>query len=250
MLNERAAELIHAEVDGILAQSDRAELQAILDQSEEAREFRHEMLGLAKIFGEVPDHEPPAGLNRRILDSIELPTPRRLPSWLRNWFRPASYSLAVATGMLMTVGMVKLLPVSDTEMTTLVGTMMKQGEVLPEAALGQLGINLEAVEGSIQLKDLNGTLALQFSLKSADTVEIGVNLADSGLVFGGFADDRQEVAGFEVSGGDLRVFNEGSQQFVVFLRRSPAAGAGAKDLGVTISQDNLRVFEGSIAFGG
>jgi hypothetical protein len=254
MLNQRTAELIQADLDGALDASDREELQLALEHSAEAREFRNEMQKLAGIFNNLPDLEPPAGLSRRILDSIELPSARQWPLWLKSWFRPVSYGFAVAAGMLMAVGMVKLMPISDSDMSKLVGSMVKQGagfaDGLPDAALGQLGVDLDSVQGSILLKDLDGALALQFDLDSSELVEVAVDLGHTGLEFGGIAHDTSGLAMFKVSGGNLRVMNEGTQQYVVFLKQSVSADAGSKKLGVKISQDNLTVFEGSIAFGG
>jgi hypothetical protein len=254
MLSERIAELIQADVDGALDPSDRDELQTALEHSEVARAFRIEMQKLAGILESLPDLEPPMGLSRRILDSIELPAPRQVPLWLKNWLRPVSYGFAVAAGMLMAVGMVKLMPLADSDMSSLVGSMVKQGagitDVLPDSALGQLGVDLDAVQGSILLKDLDGALALQFDLDSSEPVEVAVDLGHSGLEFGGIAQDTSGLAMFKVSGGNLRVMNEGTQKYVVFLKHSVSTNASDKKLGVKISQDKLTVFEGSIAFGG
>ncbi|MDZ4730001.1 MAG: hypothetical protein SH820_08685 [Xanthomonadales bacterium] len=249
-LNERITDLIQSEVDGVLAASDRDELKTALASSAAARAFRDEMLHLAKILNGMKELDLPAGLNRRILDSIELPSPRQLPAWLRNWFPPASYGLAVAAGMLLSVGVVKLLPSTDDEMSSLVGTMVKHGEVLPKASRGQLAVDLAAVTGSVLLKELDGAMALQFDLDSAESVDIDIQLAAAGLQFGGFADDNEGVSVLEVSGGNVRVVNQGSQQFVLFLRPLDGVNDGVRDLGVTISQDSMRIFKGSIAFGG
>jgi hypothetical protein len=217
------------------------------------------MMLLANILSEVPDLEPPPGLNRRILDSIELPAPRQLPAWLRNWFRPASYGLAVAAGMLLAVGMIRILPVSESammgEMSSLVGSMVQQDKELPDASRSQLAVDLEAVEGSVLLKEMKGALALQFELDSAGPVEISIPLTGSGLEFGGFVHDAKGMEVLEVSGGNVRVVNQGSHQFVVFLRRPGVVSKGvvdspAPDLAVTISQDNKRIFKGTIALGG
>ncbi len=250
MLNERIAEMIQADVDGVLADSDRDELNEAVETSIETRAFRDEMLQVANILNTMPELDPPVDLTRRILDSIELPSKRQLPSWLRNWFQPVSYGLAVAAGMLITIGMVKILPISDLEMTSLVGSMVQQGDVLPKTTRSQLGVDLEAVTGSILLKELNGALALQFDLVSAEPVEIGIKLSESGLKFGGLAHETKGVNVFEVSGGNVRVMNQGTQQFVIFLRQPNGSANRVKDLAVTISQDELRIFKGSIAFGG
>ncbi|HKX56527.1 MAG TPA: hypothetical protein VJN01_10505 [Xanthomonadales bacterium] len=251
MLNERIADLIQAELDGALAETDREELKIALAESAVARSYRDEMLHLASMLDEVPDLEPPAGLNRRILDSIELPAPRQLPAWLRNWFQPASYGLAVAAGMLLAVGMIRILPIPGDDMTSLVGSMVSHEASLPDASRSQLAVDLDAVEGSVLLKDLNGTLALQFDLVSAEEVEIVIPLAESGLQFGGFVHDDKDINVLEVSGGNVRVVNQGSNRFVVFLRQPEGFSPGSdQNLGVSISQDNVRIFKGTIAFGG
>jgi hypothetical protein len=250
-LDERVSNLIQAEVDGALATEDREELKAALSESALARAFRNELLHLADIFNKMPDLEPPSGLNRRILDSIELPpSQHQTPGWFRSWFKPASYGLAFAAGILMTVGMVKLMPITDSDMSSLVGTMVKHDAVLPNATQSQLAIDLDAVKGSILLKDLSGALALQFDLRSAETVDVGIQLAAAELQFGGFVDNNQGVKELEVFGGNVRVVNQGAQQFVLFLRPLDGKKAGKKDLDVTISQDRKRIFEGSITFGG
>ncbi len=249
-LNERITDLIHAEVDGVLAEVDRAELKIALAGSAAARAFRDEMLHLSHIFDGMKELEPPAGLHRRILDSIELPSQRQVPGWVRSWFQPASYGLAFAAGMLLTVGMVMVLPSTGNEMSSLVGTMVRHGDVLPKTSQGQLAVDLSAVKGTILLKALDGALAMQFDLDSAAAVEVDIHLTASGLQFGGFANDNLGVDMFEVSGGNVRVVNQGSKQFVLFLRPLDGVKAGVGDLGVTISQDSMNIFKGSIAFGG
>lgn len=255
MLNERTTDLIQAEIDGALAASDREELKIALAESAVARAYRDEMLHLASFLKQVPDLDPPAGLNRRILDSIELPPPRQLPAWLRNWFQPASYGLAVAAGMLLAVGMINILPFSNDDMSSLVGTMVSHGDGLPVESRSQLAVDLDGVEGSVSLKELNQTFALQFDLDSSAAVEITIPLAGSGLQFGGFVHDVENVDVLEVSGGNVRVVNQGSNRFVVFLRRPEGLEKGeksvsGKELGVIISQDNVSIFKGTIAFSG
>lgn len=255
MLSERITDLIQAEIDGVLANGEREELKIALAGSPAARAYRDEMLHLSSLLDDVPDLAPPAGLNRRILDSIELPAPRQIPAWLRSWFQPASYGLAVAAGMLLAVGMIRIMPFAEDDMASLVGTMVSQGEGFPATSLSQLAVELDAVEGSISLKDMNGTFALQFDLVSDEAVEISIPLAGSGLQFGGFVHDVENMDVLEVSGGNVRVVNQGSNRFVVFLRQHDGLAEGAeaasgRDLGVTISQDNTKIFKGTIAFGG
>ncbi len=249
-LSERIAELVQADVDGFIDESDRAELDAALEVSADARAFRQETLQLTNILAAVPELDPPTGLHGRILDSIELPSARQLPIWLTGLFQPISYGMAVAAGMVIMVGVLNFLPLNDDEMTNLVGAMVQEGDGLPSTSQGQLGVDLETVQGTILLKNLGGAMALQFDIVSAEPVKIGVNLGESGLEFGGFANDAGGVREIEVSGGNVQVTNQGTHQFVVFLRPIDGVDTGARNLEVSISQNELRIFKGSIAYGG
>jgi len=241
-IEHKIAELIQADIDGELSSADRAELAAALEQSAEARAFHDEMSRLAHALAETPDLDPPWGLRRRILDSITLPARPRLSGWLR----PASYGLAVAAGVLMAVGIVRLAPQTSEDMSSLVGTMVSHGEDLSAASSSELVIDVQAVRGNVRLKELDSACVVEFDLESDDAVEIALDLDGTGLSFGGYA-NRNENAGnesFEASEGKVRMTNIGSHQFVLFLRRAPDGKEGSQKIGVTVNHQGGMVYNG------
>ena len=76
MLSERALYLINAEIDGALESGEQAELEAILESSEEARVMRAELGKLVSLLDETPQQEPPADLARRIVEQLPAPSRR------------------------------------------------------------------------------------------------------------------------------------------------------------------------------
>lgn len=247
-LSERIAELIQADIDGELAAADRNELTAALESSAEARSFHDEMSRLAKALADTPDVEPPWGLRRRILDSIELPARKTLSGWLR----PASYGLAIAAGVLVAVGISQLKSPGSEDMSSLVGTMVSQGHNLPRKSMSKLAIDIAQLKGQVQLKPLDSAWALEFDLQSQDAVEVATDLSGTGLSFGGYAgnDDNAGLRNFEVSGESLRMTNQGSHQFVLFLRRVPEASNSSKQIGITVNHQGETVYRGSLESGG
>ncbi len=242
MLDERIAELIQADIDGVLAVVDRAELTAALENSAPAREFHEEMIRMAKLLADMPDIDPPWGLRRRILDSIRLPVRSRLSGWLA----PASYGLAVAAGVLIAVGVAQVTPRGSEDMSSLVGTMVSQGHDLPRSATSELAIDLAGVQGQVRMKSLSLAWALEFDLKSEDAVEVAIDLDGSGLSFGGYADQDENagVDNIEVSGGKVRMTNQGSHQFVLFLRRAHEASDGPQEIGIVVNRLGETVYRG------
>lgn len=246
MLNEHNSDLIQAGIDGELSGEAREEFLALLRNSEDARLFHEEMQRVAKLLSEVPQVEPPLGLNARIMDSINLPSSYSLPEWLRNWWQPTSYGLAVAAGALLSLGLVRMVPSDVDHIPDLVGSMVAQDSLSVTRTANRLGIDVEAVQGTVRHKNLEFSQALQFQLQSDEAIEVELVLEGTGYQFGGFADDSSGVTAFEVSGGNVRVLNEGLHQFVVFLREDAGMESGARELEVTIRQSDKQVYQGSI----
>jgi anti-sigma factor RsiW len=247
MLDERIAELIQADVDGELTASERDELEAVLKQSAEARRFREEMLQVARLMAELPLVNPPPGLTRRILDRIELPSRTRWLVASTTWFRPASYGLALAAGVLIAVGIDQATPTGPADIQNLVGSMVRQGKELPQLATGRLDIGSPGVEGRVLLKALDDDAwAMEFAIDSAMPVELTVELAAAGLRFGGFANPSTGVEVIEVSGGEVRIMTEGYHQFAVFLRRSEGSQSVVQGIGIAMSKQGENIFQGSL----
>jgi hypothetical protein len=241
-IDERLAELIQADIDGELPAADRAELTAALERSAAARGFHDELTRMSKLLADTPDVEPPWGLRQRILDNIKLPE----RSWLSGWLTPASYGLAVAAGVLLAVGVTQVTPQGSEDMSSLVGTMVSRGHELPGSAASELSIDIAEVQGKVRLTSLDLAWAVEFDLQSADTVEVAIDLGDTGLSFGGYAgrDENAGVKNLEVSGEKVRVTNQGSHQFVLFLRRVPESSDGSQEIGIAVNQRGETVFRG------
>jgi hypothetical protein len=242
MLDSRIAELVQADVDGELSVEHRAELNAALESSSEARQFHDEMSRVAGLLTDASDLDPPWGLRRRILDNVNLPA----KPWLSGWQAPASYGLAMAAGVLMAVGVSQVTPRGSEDMSSLVGTMVSQGHDISTPATSSLAIDLAEVQGQVHLKQISQAWAVEFDLQSTDAVEVSVDLDGTGLSFGGYAgqDENAGTRNFQVHGEKVRVTNQGSHQFVLFLRSAPESSNGSQEIGVAINHRGNMVDRG------
>lgn len=228
MLDEHTLDLINADIDGELTPEQSQVLDAILEESAEARAMRAEMLKLSNLLESVPERIPPEGLSDRILG--QLAPARRFSrfsfSSFISSFQPASAGLAFAAGLLLAVGFYEMSPESNSSSETagMVGTMVAgQG-----SHLNLLGNNLylsgDAFSGTVSLKENNDLYVLNFDLESDGRQELKIGLDQTGLAYGGFAEapgeSRQAIDSVIISGGTLRVVIQGRQEFAVFLRES------------------------------
>jgi hypothetical protein len=252
MLDERTLNLINADVDGELALAEQQELDSILETSAEARAMRAEVLRLSNMLNSVPKQELPDGLSGRILNQL---APRRTFSLASVFgsFQPVTAGLAFAAGLLMAVGYYEMSPqgIASTDTASMVGTMVGGQKTGLNLLKNNLYFTSDDFSGSISLSENNGLYVLNFDLDSTDRQEIKVGLDQTGLSFGGFAENagnsNNVMDSVILSGSTLRVVSQGQQQFTVFLRgSSPDQAIAAELITIDVSSDkNLQNVDGS-----
>lgn len=261
MLDQRIMELINADIDGVLGQQERRELQSVLDASPEAVTFRLELLELNNAFHNLPELDPPPTLARDILAQIELPARRKLFDFVGFLaeLNPAAAGLAFAAGLLLTVGFYEMgtRNVTQQDIVNMVGTMVAgdqvkipiEGDGAPDQG-GRLVLDLEGLSGTVSLNVSENGQALEFDLDSSQVIEIELGLEQAGLVVSGFAqDDRGDgtfIDTLELAGGTMRVVNQGKHHFVVFLRPTPGTDGQGKKINIGISRGGERVYENTL----
>lgn len=250
MLTERALQLINAEIDGELGPGEREELDAVLESSTDARAMKAELQKLANLLDAAPALEPPAGLSNRILDLVAGPEKKPILSLsgLFSSFQPATAGLGFAAGLMATVLVYEWspgpMPVSDT--TRMVGTMVAGQQVASARQLDAITVEAAGVAGEVTLSSSGNMLVLEFDIESAEPAQIEVALDKAGLEFGGIAlsGNTTQQDSYQVSGGTLRVVNQGRQAFTVFLPVPANDSAGGRQIGIGISTAGASAFSG------
>jgi len=252
MIEERIIHLINASIDGELGQSDRVELESILESSAEARAVRTELLKLNNLLDGVPRQQPPPGLSQQILKTAVLPAKKPVFSLagLFSSFQPATAGFAFAAGLLVTISFYELTPRNDSAIDTtgMVGAMVANSmdrsvEHIDKLSCGEAGFTCAAT-----LRSRKGIFVLEFELDSSKSVEVEIAFAEAGLNFGGIAHtifDGEAVDGsYNISGGILRVENQGRQAFTVYLPDSAKDGGEGRPISIGISSGGAQIFSG------
>lgn len=266
MPDERVLYLVNAEIDGELAPEERAELESALRSSAEARATQLALQKLATLMDGVPAQEPPAGLAHRIVEQIRLPArqaagaQRFSLAGLLSSLASARAGLAFAAGLVLAVGFYEVtrLGGESVDLSQVVGAMVAapEGSAAQTQQKDRLSITGPGLSGTVSLGEMGTYVVLSFDFESAQVTEIEIGLAEAGLGFGGIA--HASAAGlaadesYEVSGGTLRVVNQGRQVFTVFLPEvagksaGPVSGqdGGGRKISVGISTGGAPLFSG------
>jgi hypothetical protein len=246
MLTERITALIHADVDGELAEHDRAELSRELLQSQEARRFREDMIRIKELMASIPSLDLPADLHGKISNAIKLPRRGQFSKSSSRWFQSAGYGLSLAAGLLMGVGIAQVSTKNTQDLSAVVGTMLSRTGGQLGATGESLTVNLDYVQGNIKRSYLDRAIALEFDLKSVEPVEITIDLRGTGMSFGGLSDQDLSPAfeEFEVSDGKVHLRSSGNQQIVLFLRNGPEGATDLQDIGISLAHHETNIHQG------
>jgi hypothetical protein len=241
MLEARVLHLINGDIDGELGPREAAELSSILEASAEARAMHAELRQLVERMEALPEREPPAGLAGRILAQTMLPArlsatrsaarpvtglARAAGSYLAALLaslRPAQAGFAFAAGLLLTVGFYEATQRNGEplDLSRMVGAMVADPAGASAQQQGTLSLSAPGLSGTVRRGAIGEFTVLSFDLESAEQTEIVVGFAEAGLAFGGIAytsaTGSTNNESYEVSGGTLRVVNQGRQMFSVFL---------------------------------
>ena len=195
MIDERTAELIHADIDDCLPEARRAELSRVLLADPEARAFRRDMQRLQERLAAIGAEEVPPGLADSIMAAV--PAAARSDraqatawSWRHAFALAASVALAA---LVLGVGGLD----EGIDGTAAVGTMAGgQPASIPVA------VDRPELSGSVQLRATGQSLFVDLDVVLHDEVQIVATQGNSSASLAGRADapDRQRLS-LELPGG-------------------------------------------------
>ena len=223
MTDNRELELVSAAVDGELDAKDQAELDALLESSAEAREFKSELEQLDSLMSSIPDVELPESLHASIMATTK--TVRRNASILQflQSLRPGAglrYALAASMGALVAAVIFQnqAILLDDMTITDLVGTMAP-GTAFDENILGSFSFNEDGIESLVQLEYSHGFLVLVIQVDAKTPVDISVDLTGAGLEPSALAQVNSDFESIAIAGQTINMRAVGSQRMSVLLRR-------------------------------
>lgn len=250
-MNDREIDLINQAIDEELSEPEMAEFASLIENSQEARAFHDGLAEVSSLLNSLPLAQPPENLERRILSQVQLPRPRHWITKSAGWMqgRPIHYGLAAAAGLLMTVAFYEMTPGphADTDYSSLVGTLARGEGLQGVVELDYLDIEVPGVEGRVSLSGSDDLRLLRFDVKSADKAEFKIDLGNSGLSFGGFAQEAEEgTDNFSYSGSSLTVSNAGPQRFTLILKDVSADGGGTGEIVISLSRQGEALYLGAL----
>ena len=220
-IDQKHLDLINADIDGEIGDSDRAQLQAFLAESAEGRALHEELASLCSTLDGVDAIEPPPHLRHVILNAMKpARAPSESPSLVQKIFAiPAlTHAITFAAGVFLTLSLLNSGQISTgafDDITGLVGTI---AEPIDAEVLGAVAFDKPEVAGKVALRRSGAMLILDMDLVAMRPIEIEADYTDRTIWFNGFA--QLESSGTKISAetGRIRLGMDGKRRFAVYLQ--------------------------------
>lgn len=220
-IDQKFRDLINAEIDGEISDSDSAELQAYLAQSADGRALYEELSWLCSVMDSVEAVEPPPHLRHVIMNSVKTaPVAVKKPGFFQALFAtPAvGYAATFAAGVLLTLTLVNSGQISIRAFDDVTGLVGSVADPIAADTLGAVSIDESAVAGTVSLRSSGSMLILDFDLVAFEPVEIEADYTDKTIWFTGFAQLESSGTTIAAESGRIRLGMDGKRRYAVYLQ--------------------------------
>ena len=220
-IDQKHLDLINADIDGEIGDSDRRELQAFLAESAEGRALHEELASLCSTLDAVDAMTPPPHLRHVVMSSMKpARTTLEAPGLLQRLFAiPAlTHAVTFAAGVFLTLSLLNSAQISTgafDDVTGLVGTIADpiNGEILSTVAFDK-----PEVAGRVALRRSGVMLILDMDLVAMRPIEVEADYTDRTIWFNGFAQLESSDTRISAESGRIRLGMEGKRRFAVYLQ--------------------------------
>jgi len=232
MTDQRKLELVSAAIDCELDVDERAELNLLLESSQEARDLKAEFENLDSLLHSVEDVEPPESLHAEIMAQAQfISQPVQSKPSIREWLRPLvpgagiRYALAAAAGALVVAIIFNGQPVlsGTSDFTDLVGTMAPDVASADADIVDSFAFRDEDLESLVRLRLSGGALLLDVQADTAQPLDISAELGGTDLWPGALAQIDGRSKSISITGQTIQIQALGQQQLTFLLRHDDGA---------------------------
>ena len=246
MIEERYKELMNLEIDGVISQEEKNELDRHLDRNPEAKRYFEELRALTDLLDSHEHIEPPEAFEEKISGHIFRESAKTHKDTGRGWRFGRQPALSFVTGL--AAGLVLFALVyfvtergAITDYDRLYGTIGRSAQ-----AAGTLDLDAAGTEGTLRLYRSEGRLIAHVSLESEE--EITMSIRHGGSI---------SLDGFRISDGTGALVESfpdrvelrggpGRSDYIIVFDGDEGSPVG---IGVSLLSKDSVLFEGSITAG-
>jgi len=222
MIEKEYIELINKDIDKVINASEKEKLQNYLIKNPDAQAYFEDLRLLNNYLNRIPDPEPPAGLSKRIINSINFGNykpksfkhflPRFNISRTSNYTKIAYLFVGMFVGFFVYALLVDNNSFNKNDVTGTIGIENKKIQSIKE-----VHINNEGISGSIQVLSAGDSFWFDVDLDSSQPFNLAVTHGKEVE----FIDFSPNTLSFTKADDLLKVSNSaGQQHFYIFFSKN------------------------------
>lgn len=249
-IDQKYIDLINADIDGEINEDDKADLEAFLARSPEARAARAEFEAFCAALDSIETENPPPHMRHVIMNAVP-PVSRNSgaaePGFLHTLLAAPAlrYAVTFAAGVFLTLSLVNSSQISNRafdDVTGLVGTV---ADPVDAELSSTVAIDESAVAGTVSLRTAGSILILDFDLVAASPIEIEADYTDRTIWFNGFAQLESSGTSVSAESGRVTLGMEGKRRYAVYLQNE---GGRETTVNLRFKADGEVVHEASLDY--
>lgn len=219
-IDQHIIDLINADIDGEISESEKNELDVILNENPAARTMHAEMTGFLGSIDDIEPEIPPPHLRHVIMNQTQAAT--RVAA--RTGFRQSlfaspviKYAMTFTAGVLLTLSIISSSQISNSafdDVTSLVGTIASQATTKLQSTVE---IENSDVAGKVSLRSAGSMLILDFDLVANGPVEVQANYPNPKVWFNGFGQLESDGTAISAQPGRVTLGMDGKRRYAVYL---------------------------------
>jgi len=213
-------DLINADIDGEISAGDKADLEAFLSESAEARALHDALSGLCTSLDAVAAEDPPRHLRHVIMNSVDLPaTEPEAPGFVQNLLAAPAfrYAATFAAGVFLTLSLINSGQISNQAFDDVTGLVGSVADPIDAQLVSSVLVEETDIAGTVSLRSAGSMLILDFDLVSTDPIEIEAGYTDPSIWFNGFAQLESSGTSISAETGRVTLGMKGKRRYAVYL---------------------------------
>jgi len=214
-------DLVEQAISGEISQADKERLEDYMRENPEARRSYEEALETCRVLDEVRDIEPPAGMARQIMDTIDRGRYDRVPWYRALLGRKLSYAYVFVLGALVGAIVLSAIPGlryggPDIDRKHLYGTIA-DFETRPLPLLERVAVETEGVRGNISLSGEGGLVLLETGLSPVIETYLILRYDPEKIRLEAVVPGENEALGIDLDYGVITVNGTSSERYVLSI---------------------------------
>lgn len=248
MIDENFIELMNKEIDKVITENEKVELHNYLSNNKHAKDYYNELLSTVNYLDGLPDAEPPAYLEKHIINSININKylPREKRKNIFDFLFVPKFKLAYTFAAGLIAGIIIFFVLSNRlnnsnlnkEISGTIGISNNEMNTIQEIPL-----NFSGISGKIQLKESGNNFFADINSNSLQKFDVIISYPES-MKFENISPGSGNKIEFSNEKNSVKISGSGLQKYTLSFTQN---NLNSSAIEILVSQSGKNIFKQKVS---